>query len=143
MTRAELLSFLRRHRLAVEASVGRDGTPQAAVVGIAVGDELEIVFDTLETTRKCANLRADPRVALVVGWDEEATAQIEGVAHFPTGADLVRARELYFSVYPDGRDRLTWRGITHIVVRPARVRFSDFGKSPPLLAEFGPNELAR
>jgi len=142
VTRAELLSFLRRHRLAVEASVGVDGAPQAAVVGIAVGEELELVFDTLESTRKFANLRAEPRIALVVGWDEEATAQIDGVAHFPTGAELMRARELYFSVYPDGRDRLAWQGITHVVVRPTCVRFSDFGKTPPVFAEFGPRELA-
>lgn len=143
MTRAELLSFLRRHRLAVEASAAKDGAPQAAVVGIAVSDELEIIFDTLEHTRKVANLRADPRVALVVGWDADATAQIDGVAHFPTGAELERARAAYFSVYPDGRARLTWPGITHIVVRPIRIRFSDFGTAPPVLAEFGQAELAR
>jgi hypothetical protein len=141
MTRAELLSFLRRHRIAVEATVAKDGTPQAAVVGIAVGDDLGIIFDTLESTRKFANLRADPRIAFVVGWDGEATAQVDGVAYFPTGAELERAREVYFSVYPDGRGRLSWRGITHVVVRPRFVRFSDFGTSPPLLAEFGPSEL--
>ena len=141
MTRAEVLAFLRQHRLAVEATVTKDAAPQAAVVGIAVGDELEIVFDTLESTRKFANLRENPRVALVVGWDREATAQIDGIAHFPTGADLVRAQELYFSVYPEGRDRLAWKGIRHVVVRPSFVRFSDFGKSPPVFAEFGPHEL--
>ncbi len=143
MTRAELLAFLRRHRIAVEASVAKDGTPQAAVVGIAISDELEIIFDTLANTRKFANLSADPRVALVVGWDHEVTAQIDGVAHFPTGTELARIREVYFSVYPDGRARLTWRGITHILVRPTSVRFSDFRTNPPLFAEFGPHELAR
>jgi predicted pyridoxine 5'-phosphate oxidase superfamily flavin-nucleotide-binding protein len=66
MTRAELLSFLRQSRVAVEATAAEDGTPQAAVVGIAVSDGLEIIFDTLESTRKYANLRADPRIALVV-----------------------------------------------------------------------------
>jgi hypothetical protein len=143
MTRAELLSFLRRHRLAVEATVAKDGTPQAAVVGIAISDELEIIFDTLESTRKLANLRAEPRVALVVGWEQAATAQIDGVAYFPTGSELARIREVYFSVYPDGRDRLTWRGLTHILVRPTCVRFSDFRTNPPLFVEFGPSELAR
>jgi hypothetical protein len=143
MTRSELLAFLRRHRIAVEASVAKDGAPQAAVVGIAVSDELEIIFDTLDSTRKFANLRAEPRIALVVGWDQDATAQIDGVAHFPAGAELARAREVYFSVYPDGRARLTWRGITHILVRPTCVRFSDFGTTPPVFAELGPHELSR
>jgi hypothetical protein len=58
MTRAELLSFLRHHRIAVEATVGADGAPQAAVVAIAVTDGLELIFDTLEGTQKYANLRA-------------------------------------------------------------------------------------
>jgi len=39
VTRAELLAFLRRHRLAVVSTV-RDGAPQAAVVGIAITDAL-------------------------------------------------------------------------------------------------------
>ena len=143
MTRGELLAFLRRYRLAVEASVAPDGAPQAAVVGIAVSDELELIFDTLASTRNYANLRADPRVALVVGWDDEATAQIDGVAQFPEGEALERARSCYFSVYPDGRERLAWAGITHVVVKPVRVRFSDFRANPPLFVEFGPAELAR
>jgi pyridoxine/pyridoxamine 5'-phosphate oxidase len=75
MTRAELLAFIRRHRYAVQASTHDSGAPQAAVIGIAISDELELVFDTLGTSRKARNLRRDPRIALVVGWDEEQTVQ--------------------------------------------------------------------
>src|SRR5262249_61217716 len=106
MTRADLVAFLRRYKLAVQASVGPGGGPQAAVVGFAVSDELEIVFDTTEDTRKYRNLRADPRIALVIGWDHEVTAQIEGVADFPSGTELERIRQCYFVAYPDGRQRL-------------------------------------
>jgi hypothetical protein len=70
MTRAELLAFLRRHRLCVQSSVSRAGAPQAAVVGYGVSDDLEIVFDTLGSTRKMQKLRRDQRVAIVVGWDD-------------------------------------------------------------------------
>jgi hypothetical protein len=143
VTRAELLAFLRRYRIAVEASVASDGAPQAAVVGIAVSDHLEIIFDTLASTRKYVNLRQEPRIALVVGWDDEATAQVDGVAHFPEGEELERARACYFGVYPDGRERLAWPGITHVVVKPERIRFSDFNARPALFVEFGPDELAR
>ncbi|NUK36193.1 pyridoxamine 5'-phosphate oxidase family protein [Streptomyces lunaelactis] len=136
MKHDELLQFLRRYRLAVQASVTPDGAPQAAVVGFAVSDELEIVFDTVESTRKYRNLRADPRIALVVGWDNAITAQIEGVADFPTGSELERIRACYFTAYPDGRDRLAWPGITHVRVRPAWVRYSDFTQDPPHIEEF-------
>ena len=140
--RAELVRFLRRYRLAVQASVGPDGAPQAAVVGFGVGDALEIVFDTLITTRKYKNLIADPRIALVIGWDHEITAQIEGVVDFPTGDELARVREIYFSAYPDGRERLAWPGITHARVRPTWVRTSDFTRDPPVIVELGGDELA-
>lgn len=141
MKRDELMWFLRRYKLAVQASVASDGGPQAAVVGYAVSDELEIVFDTVETTRKCLNLHTDPRIALVIGWDDAITAQIEGVADFPTGSELERIQACYFTAYPDGRDRLAWPGITHVRVRPTWVRYSDFTQDPPLIEELTVEEL--
>jgi uncharacterized pyridoxamine 5'-phosphate oxidase family protein len=142
MQREQLIQFLRKYKLAVQASVAADGTPQAAVIGIAVSDQLELVFDTLETTRKYQNLRANPRIALVVGWEHEITAQIEGIADFPTGPELQRIRDVYFVPYPDGRDRLAWPGITHARVRPTWIRYSDFTRDPPLIVELGPEQLA-
>ncbi len=134
MTRAELLAFLRMHRLAVVSTV-HDGAPQAAVVGIAVGDDLEIIFDTLTTSRKYQNVRADPRVALVIGWDAEQTAQLEGVADFPTGAELTACKQVYFAAWPDGPEREAWPNIDYVRVRPRWVRFSDFGAVPERVAE--------
>ncbi len=142
MTRRELVSFLRKYRLAVQASVTPAGAPQAAVVGFAVSDALEIVFDTVTTSRKYANLRADPRIALVIGWEHEITAQIEGVADFPTGDELERVRACYFAAYPDGRDRLAWPDITHVRVRPNWVRYSDFAQDPPHIVEIATEHLA-
>jgi len=126
MDRAELLAFLRRHRLCVQASVSETGAPQAAVVGFGTSDDLEIVFDTLDTTRKTANLRRNPRIALVVGWDAEQTVQIEGVADEPTGPELDRLKRVYFAAYPDGPERQSWKGITYVRVRPTWARYSDF-----------------
>ena len=121
------------------------GSPQAAVVGIAVTDRFEIVFDTVDSTRKALNLRRNPRIALVLGgWgpDEEQTVQYEGVADEPDGADLERVRELYFAVYPDGRERLAWPGLIHVRVRPAWLRYSDFGRAPEQILEFTAAALA-
>jgi hypothetical protein len=128
LSRSELLEYLRERRYCVQASVAANGAPQAAVIGFAVSDDLEIVFDTLASTRKCGNLRRDGRIALVVGTGEdERTMQIEGVADEPAGAELERLKAVYFAVFPDGVERLKWEGITHVRVRPSFVRFSDFG----------------
>ncbi|HVV50514.1 MAG TPA: pyridoxamine 5'-phosphate oxidase family protein [Polyangia bacterium] len=136
----DLIRFLRRTKLGAVSSLAPDGAPQSAVVGVAISETGEIVFDTLETTRKARNLRRDPRAALVV-WDGERTAQLEGLADEPAGAELARLREVYFAVYPDGRARLAWPGITHFRIRPAWARYSDFAAAPaPLVVEL---DLAR
>lgn len=126
MTRAELLSFLRRHRYAVQASTAADGAPQAAVVGIAVSEQLELVFDTLGTSRKAHNLRRDGRIALVVGWDEEQTVQLEGRADEPVGDELARLKAVYFAQFPDGPEREQWPDISYMRVRLTWARYSDF-----------------
>lgn len=139
MTRAELLTFIRSHSLAVQASVSALDAPQAAVVGFAVTDDFEIVFDTLETTRKVVNLRRNARCALVIGGlldGDERTAQYEGIADEPGGNELERLKEVYFVRFPDGRDRQKWAGLTYVRVRPKWIRYSDFNQAPPVIVEF-------
>lgn len=135
MTRDDLLLFLRRHTYVVQASTGPGGAPQAAVIGVAVTDALEIVFDTLDSTRKCANLRRDPRIALVVGWDEAQTVQLEGLADEPTGAELARVKAVYLARFPDGHERERWPGITYFRVRPTWIRYSDFRQPEAAVVE--------
>lgn len=134
MTPSDFLDFLRRHRLAV-ISTAREGAPQAAVVGIAVTDAFEIVFDTVTTSRKYANLIADPRVALVTGWDYGQTMQVEGVADLPSGSALEACKQAYFAVWPDGREREQWPDIAYIRLRPRWLRYSDYSVAPPRIEE--------
>lgn len=144
MTTAELLSFMREHPLAVEASVTADDRPQAAAVGIVITDDFEIFFDTDGASRKVDNLRGNPRIAFVIGGSiagEERTVQYEGVADEPAGPELRRLKALYFETFPDGREREAWPGITYIRARPTWIRYTDFGREPPESAEFGRAEL--
>lgn len=135
MTRGQLLEFLRRHRLGVLATTAPDGAPEAAVVGFAVTDALELVFDTLDSTRKAVNLRRDPRIAFVIGWDEEQTVQLEGTADEPRGPDLERVQRVYFERFPDGPARASWPGITYFRVVPRWARYSDFRGREPVIVE--------
>ncbi|HKT09122.1 MAG TPA: pyridoxamine 5'-phosphate oxidase family protein [Gemmatimonadaceae bacterium] len=144
MTTAELLAFMRANRLAVQASVSAASGAQAAVVGIAVTDAFELVFDTLDSTRKVTNLRAHPRLAFVIGGTmpgDERTVQYEGVADEPVGPERDRIRAAYFSVWPDGPARAKWPGIVYVRVRPTWVRYSDFNVSPPRVVEFDAQHL--
>jgi Pyridoxamine 5'-phosphate oxidase len=130
----DLLRFLKEHRLAVEASVSPSLTAQAAVVGFAISEEFEIIFDTLDSTRKVPNLRQNPRLAFVVGGllpGDERTAQYEGIADEPTGTELERLTEIYYGVYPEGRARRSWPGLIYVRVRPTWIRYSDYNVDPP------------
>lgn len=144
VTKAELLEFLREHRLAVEASVSAQGGPQAAVIGVVFGDQLEVFFDTVKSSRKYQNLQRDPRLALVVGWDLEraCTVQLEGLADEPEGTELERLRARYFAVFPDGVARAQWPDIAYVRVRPTFLRFSDFRGDTPKIIEFDRVALA-
>ena len=144
MTSRQLLDFLRGHRLAVQSSVSQALTPQAAVVGIAVTDRFEIVFDTLDSTRKARNLRENQHIALVIGGltpGDERTAQYEGVADVPSGEELERLTAAYYTVYPDGRSRTAWTGLIYVRVRPTWIRYSDYNVDPPLIVEFRADQL--
>ena len=144
MTRAALLEFLRLRRYAVESSVSPDGAPQAAVVGIAVSDRFEIVFDTLTSTRKARNLLLDPRVAFAIGSlepDVTRSIQYEGIVDQPAGQDLARLVELYLGVFPDALERQTWPGLIYLRAHPTWLRYSDFSHEPPEIVEFGAAEL--
>ena len=123
MTKQDLFEFISKRRLAVLSSMAADGTPQSALVGIAVTSALEIVFDTVRTSRKYTNLTLKPAASFVIGWEGEATVQYEGVAKEPVGANLERYREIYFQTWPDGRERLNWAGIVHLVVHPTWIRY--------------------
>jgi hypothetical protein len=139
-----VLAFMRLQRLAVQAAVSEAGAPQAAVVGVAVSDRLEIIFDTLGTTRKAQNLRRDPRIAFVIGgWvtGDERTVQYEGVVDEPSGRELDRLKAIYYTVYPDGAARATWPGITYFRACPTWIRYSDFNQDPPEVIELRPEDL--
>src|ERR1035437_6972149 len=125
MDRAALYVSLSRFRYGVVSSLSRSGHPQSALVGIAVTPELEIIFDTVNSSRKYANMHADPRCSLVIGWDGEQTMQLEGLASEPHGSELTRFQDAYFATWPECRAHLSWPGIAYFIVRPTWIRYSD------------------
>jgi pyridoxine/pyridoxamine 5'-phosphate oxidase len=136
MDKQSLHSFMTRARYGVVSSLAADGAPQSALVGVAITPELEIVFDTVKSSRKYANLIARPSCSVVLWWSGEQTVQLEGLACEPEGVELDRYREAYFATWPDGRDRLAWPGIAHLVIKPRWMRVSDYDQRPPLIEEF-------
>jgi hypothetical protein len=146
MTRTELLEFMRTQTNAVQASVSPAGTAQVAVIGIAVTDSFEIVFDSVDTTRKVKNLLLNPSIAFVIGgWTpgDERTLQYEGIVDKPEGAELERLKDIYFAKFPTGRRTLSWPGIIYLRVRPTWIRYRDFDKVPATILELDAEQIEK
>lgn len=126
LTREEIYQFILKQKLAVISSTGPDGEPQSALVGIAVSPDLEIIFDTVKSSRKYPNLKRDNRIAVVVGWEDETTVQYEGLAIEPRDDELVRAKEIYFAGWPSCIEHQQWPDIAYFLIQPKWVRYSDF-----------------
>lgn len=136
MTTEFLYNFLSRYKLGVVSSLSPEGLVQSALVGIAIAEDLRIIFDTVTDSRKYRNLLNDPQISLVVGWDGESTLQLEGIAEIPQGDELSKLKEIYYRAYPDGWDRAaTWPNLTYYCIRPKWIRYSDFNTQPPMIVE--------
>ena len=145
MTRDELLTFMRAHANVVQASVSPEGAPQAAIIGVAVADSFEIIFDSLDTTRKARNLALNPKIAFVIGgWTpgDERTVQYEGVVDRPGGTELETLKRIYYRAFPAGPQRLSWPGLIYLRARPTWIRYTDFGKSPVESVELDAGKLS-
>jgi general stress protein 26 len=128
--------FIKQQRYGVLSSINSGGTPESALVGIAVCNNLNIVFDTLNSSRKYRNILLKPQVSMVIGWDDETSVQFEGEAEI-LGDDVAsdNFRQIYFTAWPDGRERAeTWPGLVHIKIKPKWIRYSNF-KEPAVIKE--------
>ena len=134
-TKDDILRFLQAQRWGVIATATLDGRPEAALVDIAVTAQGEIVFETTSATRKFGNLRDNPRVAFVVGWENEQTLQIDGNVDAPMGSELARLRDFYLSTFPQKLSHPNWPGNHYFRVRPHWMRFSDY-HMPRSVVEF-------
>lgn len=129
MEQTELLTYLESQRLGVLGTLSPEGEPQGALVGYAVTPGFEILFDTVQSSRKYHNMLANPRVSFTIGntaGGDERTVQYEGIAEELAGEALTRLRPFYYTTWPDGIERQHWPGITWFVIQPRWIRYSDF-----------------
>jgi len=125
MDRRGLVEFVRAHRDGVLSTLGPDGAPQSAYLALTATDDGELVLDARAVSRKVANLRADPRVAVVVGGNDGATLQCEGVADVPSGTDREACAAAYAEAFPQFAGSLADPAIVVVRIRLTWARFGD------------------
>jgi len=135
VTKTELYDFLATQSLGVVSYSSSTSTPQSALVAVAASSELELIFDTVTSSRKYANLIARPACCFVIGWQGETTVQYEGLAQELSGGDLATYKQIYFAKFADAPLRESWPGIVYFVVRPNWIRFCDYDQRPARIEE--------
>ncbi|WP_395244078.1 pyridoxamine 5'-phosphate oxidase family protein [Agromyces sp. MMS24-K17] len=125
MDLAGLIEHVRAERHGVVATVSPGGAPEAAFLSITATDRGELVFDAKPDSRKVANLRADGRIAVVVGGEGGTTLQAEGVADLPEGDELERCIAAYLDAFPQFERSVRGGGVVVVRIRLTWARFGD------------------
>ncbi len=133
--RQKITELLKGSQLAVIATHAGTGAPESAVITISETEDCGIIFGSFSTTRKNQNIKKNPQVSLVIGWDiaERKTIQIEGEAVLLEGQEREEAEAIhcaknkghikyqgnplqeYFKIVP------SWIRYSHLSVEPSEV----------------------
>ncbi|WP_336646252.1 pyridoxamine 5'-phosphate oxidase family protein [Microbacterium sp. USHLN186] len=130
--RAAVAHFIRVCGSGVVASIGADGAPQAAYVGLTATDDGVLVFDAKSDSRKVGNIRERPRVALAVT-GADISVQLEGSARIAHDEERWRLGEVYSERFPGSR--ALDAGFALIAVEVRWVRVHDADEHPPRIDE--------
>ena len=125
-----LYRYIHTHMIGVLATISSSGLPEAAVMEFGDTEKFELIFDTLATSRKYANLKKNPHVAFVIGWEKGETVQYEGIAEELRGEELIKYKKIMFAKNLDFQQWEKIDGMTYFKVTPAWIRFSRMDAKP-------------
>src|SRR4030042_2635305 len=123
-----ILDFIKTQNLAVIATVDPLGKPEAAVIEFGETNNLELIFDAYDDSRKIQNIKKNNYTAFVIGWDEDITVQYEGEVFELIGEELVKYQKIYIAKNPVVTKWQKTKGIKFYKVVPYWIRFSDLSK---------------
>lgn len=124
-----LYAYMNKRNLAVLATIGPHNTPEAAVMEFGQTHKLELIFDTLNTSRKYANLKKNPKIAFVIGWEDGNTVQYEGIAMELQGTELAAYKKIMFAKNPAFAKWENLPDMTYFKVIPKWIRYSTMDQS--------------
>lgn len=124
LTAEQLFTQLESGTLAVVATTQADA-PEAAVVAFTPLADRRLVFATNADTRKFANLQANPRVAVVIGWDGW-TVQLEGRVRVASQDEVSELERLHIARNPASAKYAGDTNQRYLVVTPAWARLTDY-----------------
>jgi pyridoxine/pyridoxamine 5'-phosphate oxidase len=138
---ATLLDFMAANTLATIATVNNETLqPEAALIAFAELPNLDLLFITLEGSRKHVNLQTNNRIAMVIGWNPDpkrwATLQYEGLASPVNDEEDQKYRKIFSRKKdtPCSAEFLSNPKMKLYKVSPTWIGYSDFiGEKPSVI----------
>lgn len=125
-----IFKFIKNEKLAVLSTVTSECKSESAVLEFGEVDNLELIFDCFESSRKYKNLRGNNQVSIVIGWDDNITVQYEGEAKELFDDEKRKYQELYWRKNPKAQRWTIKKGIKYFKVIPKWIRYSNLNKNP-------------
>lgn len=135
MDKNKVLDFIKKQKLAVLSTIGSIA-PESSVLEFGETNNLEIIIDMFDSSRKYKNLQTNPNVSLVIGWDENITVQYEGVASELFGEEKEKYQKIYWEKNPEAKRWATRERIVYFKISPKWIRYSDLNSHPWKIFEF-------
>lgn len=126
--RKRILDFIKKNKLGVISTISPNGSPESAVMVISQKDNLELIFQTPNNYRKYMNLKENPNVAIVFGFDlnEFTTVQYEGIAKEAEGKEVDECRRIHIAKNPKSADYAYLPENKYFIVSPNWIRYWNF-----------------
>ncbi len=137
MKRDDVLAFIKTRNHAVISTYTPNNYPEAALIGFGETDDFELIFGTYRTSRKYKNLKANNKVAFVIGWDKDyITVQYEGLASELSASEVEKYVPLYHKKVPGAAIYKSHPQQSYWKVRPTWIRYSDLSGDEEKVFEF-------
>lgn len=126
-----VLDFIKRNNLGVLSTVIPSHSPQSAVMIISQKDNLELIFQTPNDSRKYPNLKKNPKVAIAFGFnlEEFTTVQYEGEAKEALGNEIDECRKIHVAKNPKSAEYAYLPKNKYFIVSPKWIRYWDLNKN--------------
>lgn len=121
---------MKNNFLCVISSLDSSGQPQSAVVGYSEDGDGNLVIGTSKFSRKYQNIVSDPRVSVVIGWDDRQTIQYEGTARELVGDERQKYQALHIAKHPRNERFKDDPNEAYILVTPTWVRLTNADVDP-------------
>jgi len=124
--------FLAKNQLCVISTIDSEGFPNSATMSFSESDELEIIFFTMDQTRKFTNLQTNQKVSVTIGWSFEdfITVQYQGIARHATEEESEKYVVKHLEKIPFSKNFIYNPGEVMFIIKPTYIKYSNMKSEP-------------